>query len=353
MEKYGQYRDKGSGIAPFFPIAPPASNPLLAPYHAFLFFLRLPFLIFAWAVWLLIIQWTPAGGLLRKANLWCILGIPGVWWIDIRVDGVQRGSLGKSGRLPGPGTIIASSYTSPLDIIYLAAIFDPIFTQSYAGVRGVRPLSLEGALASCFTMSPSPDNTIELSKLVAQNPSRVIVVFPEGTTSNGRGVLRLSPSLLSASGRTSIFPVSLRYTPADVVTPIPGFFEAINFLWKLCSRSTHCIRVRIGMPTTLVQQAGDAADSSSGRGRNPKRNSYDTNFFDSLQSSPAQKVGENGVESDTESEELSAAEQKALDCVTESLSRLGRAKTLGLGVEEKVQFVNAWTGKASKKTKRR
>lgn len=49
MEKYGQYRDKGtvspldiepayadssgSGIAPFFPIAPPESNVFLAPYH--------------------------------------------------------------------------------------------------------------------------------------------------------------------------------------------------------------------------------------------------------------------------------------------------------------------------------
>jgi hypothetical protein len=266
---------------------------------------------------------------------------------------IFHSSLGKSGRLPGPGTIIASSYTSPLDIIYLAAIFDPIFTQSYSGVRSVRPLSLEGALASCFTMSPSPDNTIELSKLVAQNPSRVIVVLPEGTTSNGRGVLRLSPSLLSASKDTSIFPVSLRYTPADVVTPIPGWLEALNFLWKLCSRSTHCIRVRIGMPTTLAQQASGTPEASSSRGRDQKRNSYDTNYFDSLQTSPAQKVGENGVESDTETDDLSPAEQKTLESVTESLSRLGRAKTLGLGLEEKVQFVNAWTGKTSKKTKRR
>ena len=49
MEKYGQYRDKGtctlptspsqgilteiagSGIAPFFPVSPPPSNPLLLP----------------------------------------------------------------------------------------------------------------------------------------------------------------------------------------------------------------------------------------------------------------------------------------------------------------------------------
>ena len=45
-------------------------------------------------------------------------------------------SLGKGGatRLPGPGTIIASSFQSPLDVLYLAAIFDPVFTASYSGL---------------------------------------------------------------------------------------------------------------------------------------------------------------------------------------------------------------------------
>ena len=53
--------------------------------------MRIPLVTFAWVVWLAIVQWTPAGGVLRKANLWCILGIPGVWWIDLQVDGVRRG----------------------------------------------------------------------------------------------------------------------------------------------------------------------------------------------------------------------------------------------------------------------
>jgi hypothetical protein len=202
-------------------------------------------------------------------------------------------------------------------------------------------------------MSPAPAQTVEHSKLVAQNPTRVIVVFHEAITSNGRGDLRLSPSLLSASKGTSIFPVSLRYTPADVVTPIPGWLEAIRFLWRLTSRSTHCIRVRIGLPMTLSQQTHASSESASreGRSRTTSRNSYDTNYFDSLQSSsPTQ----NGVESDgtTDSDDLTTAEVKSLEIVTESLSRLGRAKTLGLGVEEKTQFVNAWTGK-TKKAKRR
>lgn len=104
---------------------------------------------------------------------------------------------------------------------------------------------------------------------------------------------------------------------------------------------------------TLAQQSHASSESASreGRSRATSRNSYDTNFFDSLQSSP----GQNGVDSDgtADSDDLTAGEVKSLQIVTESLSRLGRAKTLGLGVEEKVQFVNAWTGKTGKKTRRR
>lgn len=288
-------------------------------------------------------------------------------------------------------------------MLYLAAIFDPIFTQSYPTSRRVTTLSLLGALASCLSLPPprpATSETQELSELVAANPTRVIVVFPEGTTSNGRGVLRLSPSLLSAAPGTPIFPVSLRYTPADVVTPIPGLREAIKFIWILCSRQTHAIRVRIGFPVKIAQLKANAAaeDRSSSNGNGPAANNsntnrsdrpasttpspspppqpgqpprrkssgYDTNFFDSIPPIlPAPKVGESGLDyydrtSDTSGDDhldrdpaaaaaltLSASERRSLDAVAESLSRLGRAKTLGLGVEEKVRFVEAWLGGGS------
>ena len=157
--------------------------------------------------------------------------------------------------------MIAASHTSPLDILYLATIFDPIFTQSYSGSRLVRPLTLEQALIACFSLPSAPQETTELSKLVSRNPGRVIVVFPEATTSNGRGILRLSPSLLSASAKTNIFPISMRYTPSDVVTPIPGFLSAARFSWKLCSRQTHTIRVRVGLPMNMAQQRQAAEQS--------------------------------------------------------------------------------------------
>ncbi|KAK5174699.1 Lysophosphatidic acid:oleoyl-CoA acyltransferase 1 [Saxophila tyrrhenica] len=348
----------------------------------FLFCVRVPLVSFGWLVWLAIIQWTPPGGVLRKANLWYVLGIPGVWWIDIQVDGVRRGSLSATrakGRLPAGSSIIASSHTSPLDILYLGAIFDPIFTQSTPNSRLVQPLSLEAALASVFSV-PAPaifhtrQAPLTLAQLTAQNPDRTIVVFPETITSNGRAILPLAPSLLSASPTTRIYPVSLRYTPADIVTPIPGWTEVARFIWRLNSRPTHCIRVRVGGALTLAslpppsgtlespstvsprstgRATGSSATSTTSPAARRSTGGYETNYFDTLH---AQKVpGDTDTdttlsgdgEADSEGDaELSQQERRVLDAVAEALARLGRVKRVGLGAKEKDGFVKAWWGRS-------
>lgn len=225
---------------------------------------------------------------------------------------------------------------------------------------------MEGALASCFDITPPPPfnaqtEAMELSQLVKENHGRVIVVFPETTTSNGRGILKLSPSLLSAASDTKIFPVSLRYTPADVVTPIPGWLEAIAFVWRLNSRPTHCIRVRIGSPLTLSQPPPSASSTSydtppskntrtSSAGRSSTgRNGFESNFFDTLETSPAEKVS-GDVDGDESTEELSEPERRILDAVADTLARLGRVKRVGLGPDEKANFVDAWSkGKGARR----
>jgi len=232
-------------------------------------------------------------------------------------------------------------------VLYLAAIFDPLFTQSYPTSRLVRPISLETALAACFSITNPlafgvEEKTTSLEKLAKRHPNRIIVVFPEATASNGRGILRLSPTLLSAASDTKIFPVSLRYTPPDVVTPIPGWLEAMRFIWRLNSRQTHCIRVRIGGPVTLAAPPASIANTDSPNSKaSPRpvsgRNGFETNFFDTLQASPTQKGLNDGEDGQTE------LERRALDAVADGLARLGRVKRVNLGVEEKAGFIEAWT----------
>jgi hypothetical protein len=80
----------GSGIAPFFPISHEPSGVYL-PFHIFLFIFRVPVIIAASVTYFLLISWLPVGSLAQKAALWMILGIPGIWWIDLQIDGVRRG----------------------------------------------------------------------------------------------------------------------------------------------------------------------------------------------------------------------------------------------------------------------
>ncbi|KAF4762611.1 hypothetical protein N7455_001799 [Penicillium solitum] len=322
MERYSQFRDRGSGIAPFLPI-PVERLGLQAPLRIFLFCFRLPLFIFVTLSYFLILQWLPIGSLGKKAALWCILGVPSIWWIDLQVDGVRKGSLKQQqARLPQPGSVIASSFTSPIDAVYLAAIFDPIFTASYPNTRQVERISLLQAILRAFAFpatQPAPGtHMVDVSTLVEQYPSRPIVLFPECTTTNGRGILTLSNSLLSVPPKTKIFPVSLRYTPMDIVTPLPGSY--MSLLWTLLSKPTHCIRVRIAECITNSQNATDSTSKST----------YNTNYLDTLV--------QNGQE-----EQALPGEKALLDSVGESLARLGRVKRVGLGVKEKQEFSRAWS----------
>ncbi|KAK3308278.1 uncharacterized protein B0T15DRAFT_572483 [Chaetomium strumarium] len=340
MEKFSQFRDKGSGISPFMPVSTPSSLPASA-LHAFLFLVRLPFFLFTTIAYFLVLQHLPLPAVLRKLLLWCILAIPGIWWVDLQLDGVKRGSLSQQprSRVPHPKSIIAANFTSPIDALYLAAVFDPVFVAATPTSRRVRRIGLFSAV--CAALSPSAQlsakvfdsqeweggekdtasasaSSSSLSELVARYPGRVIALFPECGTTNGKGVLPLSPCLLTAPADSAIFPVNMRYTPPDVTTPVPGLKGWASFLWKLLGRPTHCIRVRIaeGKFNTAAAPNGVSDDEMA---------ALDSDGLKQRKVAPT------------------AEEQKLLDQVAEALARLGRAKRVGLTLEDKKRFVAAWS----------
>ncbi|OAX84897.1 hypothetical protein ACJ72_00719 [Emergomyces africanus] len=311
--------------------------------------MRLPLLITAFVAYFCVLQWLPIGSLGKKASLWVILGIPGIWWIDLQIDGVKKGSLAMhhSTRLPGPGSVIASSFTSPIDALYLAAIFDPIFTVSYPFTCKVQQITVFQAILRAFAgpeVKPSANSRlVDMATLIKRHPNSPIVVFPECTTTNGKGILQMSPSLVTVSAVTRIFPVSLRYTPADITTPIPKSYR--SFLWNLLSKPTHCIRVRIAesilLPMSSINDNNKTPDtnyrnSGSSLGPADRHPSYDYNYFDTLDA----KLADSLVDLDSS---LTNGEQALLNQVGESLARLGRVRRVGLGAKDKQQFVKLWT----------
>ncbi|KAF7944097.1 hypothetical protein EAE96_010507 [Botrytis aclada] len=338
MEKYSQFRDRGSGIAPFLPVQTPSAG-IYAPVHLFLFLFKLPIFLAVSTTYFLFLQWFPLGSLPKKAILWMILGIPGVWWIDLQIDGVKKGSLAKKheGRVPEPADIIASSFTSPIDSLYLAAIFDPIFTVSYPHTRQVHQISLLGAifraLQSPKEYPPKGSKMTDLSALLSRFPGRAIVVFPECTTTNGKGILPVSHSLLTAPSGTKIFPVSLRYSPSDITTPVPGKYW--SFFWNLLSKPTHCIKVRIA---EVVYNTSTSEPE--------KATKYLKNQFDSVNGDAAYtSSSDTPTSKNDQSAETTSEEQRVLDKVGEALARLGRVKRVGLTVKDKIAFVDAWNKK--------
>jgi 1-acyl-sn-glycerol-3-phosphate acyltransferase len=222
--------------------------------------------------------------------------------------------------------------TSPVDSIYLAAIFDPIFTASYPSTRLVQQVSLFNAIVRPFCkpelVPPANTNLVDLDTILRKNPGRSVVVFPECTTSNGQGILTLCPSLLTTPAGIKIFPISIRYTPPDITCPIPGTY--VSFLWKLLSKPKHTIRVRVAEPIFNTPPAAPLPSQS-----------YGENYLDKLQ----KEKGITGAFKASEGEgNLTEAEKKVLDKTQAALARLGRVQRLGLGVKEKMEFIMALSG---------
>lgn len=263
---------------------------------------------------------------LQKLLTWAFLAIPWIIWGDLQLDGVKRGSLSQQPpeRMPGAGSVIAASFTSPLDAVYLAAVFDPIFTISFPDSRRVLRVGLWRAIWQALSpaqlrIAPSPDDEARLTdvaELLADNPGRVVAVFPECATTNGTGILPFSPSLLTVPGDVKIFPVSIRYTAPDITTPVPGAW--VKFTWRLLSRPTHVMRIRIA--EALYNTAGLVNGLSSG-------------------------VQTRSSSARTEGLGVGAEERRVLDRVAENLARLGRNKRVGLTVQDKAKFVEAWNKK--------
>ncbi|KAK6501687.1 hypothetical protein TWF481_009513 [Arthrobotrys musiformis] len=346
MEKYSQYRDRGTGIAPFIPITTQTSA-LHLPLAAVLFALRAPVLLTISLSYFLFLQFMPLGSLFQKGILWICMLVAGVFWVDLQVEGVKRGTLSRHpDKLPSPGSIIASTFTSPLDALYLSATFDPIFLVPSFDTPYVFQLSLLQTILYTFsppTSKPYSTKPTTISEVLSKNPHRIIVIFPEGTTSNGRALLRFSPALDTfatqykqsrENGHASdvgipknkIFPISLRYLPANTTTPLPGSYGV--FLWRLLSQPSHNIKVRIGEAVKISEL--EMAD--------------DMLLATSSSETITEKTVARNLPTDERVPRTGALEEK----VGEILVRVGRIRRVGLGVKEKIGFWNAWKAQGRK-----
>ncbi|KAF0717336.1 Aste57867_2367 [Aphanomyces stellatus] len=257
MEKYSRWSDLTTGINPFVP--PPHQLPanvvlrwmqiLLGSIVALLrWVLLLPLLLLLALVNLLslILSSIPLlGRFFRRTTEWLVVGlILAVATVFIKDEDANARRLGlltpgaKPPTLSGikTGDVIVCNHTSVFDILYLAYRYSPTFAFPSDSSKGlVQTFGLFQALMQALSPPLSTlSNPLKLQQVLA-NASGPVVVFPEGTRSNGKSVLSFLPVLEDLPKTTRIHIVAIRFD-FKAISPT---HTCGSGLWHLCRLFSH------------------------------------------------------------------------------------------------------------------
>ncbi|KAJ3091213.1 hypothetical protein HK102_001297 [Quaeritorhiza haematococci] len=270
MEKYSRWRDAGTGIHPFIPPKPPRTNEsaiktvstvlkyyVVGPPVALVklvleLVLGLAYLILNSAGTLLILPplrraWDR---LISVVFLRTILLLMGFWWIRTEKSSLRKGYVVSMIEEPG---------------------YNPTFVEvSLDG--NVRTCSMWSALSRVGNAS-APSETkgwttlADVAESCRKGSLGPVVVFPEGTTSNGRGLLRFLPVFKNIDfAKHRIHIVAFRYDYEDFS---PSFTVGSKFahLFGLNQQIFNTLEVKL-LPSHEVipeesQSSSAAADPTS------------------------------------------------------------------------------------------
>ncbi|KAF8558875.1 hypothetical protein OG21DRAFT_1432625 [Imleria badia] len=374
MEKFSAFRDPGTGIQPFLPPVPSSENDIflspLAPVRVTLAVLRtlvviviavLHFILIN-ALCTLLIPVPPFHRLIEGASTITLsrltLYVLGFLWIPEEQVARKRGNLSDTCWSPKAGDIIVSNWSSWIDILWLSYRFNPIFvlpvadetklqtssapdeqTISYRPgrktgtgsaaisvptrsisprlpIRGFRRVSLLSMVRATgdTPLSPSSGSFSSLED-IRQSAERPVVVFPECTTSNGRGLLRFA-----------------------------RVFEGYNVPVKKCNVFIMCTRYN---PPTIFQPSLTHSIPSSTF--NPLYHLFSVASVLSPQTMSVRML----PLSESPSSQLFVVSEVVPDLAVDTLSevcavliaRIGKMKRIGFGWEDKVSFLDLYSGR--------
>ncbi|KAJ3046311.1 hypothetical protein HDV00_000125 [Rhizophlyctis rosea] len=150
-----------------------------------------------------------------------------------------------AGTVPS-GDIIVSNHVSYVEILYLAYKYQPTFTHVTADGL-VRPVSLWEALKSLGDVGQlaATKDFVPVANLAKEARSKgwgPVVVFPEGTTSNGRGLLKFLPvfdTWTLEKSAPKIHLVGFRYDYDEFAPSVTVGNTLSHLFWMLAQFGNH------------------------------------------------------------------------------------------------------------------
>lgn len=236
MEKYSKFRDEATGIPPFNPVARRSSRSnafvkgLLYTYSI----VTTPLAIICLWFYFCILEKILPEVATEWAMTWILLIPLRIFNVKLTHENEGKASVRRSAIIKAkPGDVVLSNFVSPLDAFvyrsFRKTIFafptkDGQFEERSAGKAMMHALSLKDTYA----------NRRPLAKIAehAEANGAVVVVFVEGTTSNGRGLLTLKnldyKDISSVKG--NVFASVIKYTPQYAASPLPSTLT--KYIWN-------------------------------------------------------------------------------------------------------------------------
>ncbi|KAI9325868.1 hypothetical protein DFJ73DRAFT_867994 [Zopfochytrium polystomum] len=228
MEKYSRWRDPGTGIPPFLPpkrLRTAADETTLRSLNTtvksifpgpLLAGIKLLLVVVIGALgWLLsrleVLFYFPAirRGWTRGVSL--VMGrlalhLLGFYWIKVSTVNLRKGlkereeaKKFKDSKAITHGDVIVANHSSYVDILYFQTMYSPVFLHVSAAGKVHKVTFLEAILTvGDYPNLSDPLDTHTLAAVVTEARAKQlgpIVVFPEATTTNGRGLIRFTPVL--------------------------------------------------------------------------------------------------------------------------------------------------------------
>lgn len=194
------------------------------------------------------------------------------WWHGrtCRILGLRVTTVGAP---PAGSAFVVANHVSWMDIHVLGSVMD----GSFLSKEEVRHWPVVGALATMagtlYIRRGGKDASNAASELLTWNLIRGtnVLVFPEGTTSEGHSVRRFHPRLFAAAllADRPVQPVAIRYHDGDEPHPIAAFVGdqgLLENLWGVIGERRIEVRVTFCPPVTVKgADRRSVADAAHGR----------------------------------------------------------------------------------------